>query len=33
MIDPRTTEIHRWFTESFDTVNLWEAEAILDELV
>jgi predicted ATPase len=26
------TEIYRWFTEGFDTVDLQEAKALLEEL-
>lgn len=26
------TEIHAWFTEGFDTVDLRDAKALLDEL-
>jgi hypothetical protein len=28
----RLAEIHGWFTEGFDTVDLLEANALLDEL-
>ena len=28
----RLQEIYRWFTQGFDTINLKEAKALLDEL-